>query len=178
MLCVATGAAFPIARSVQKAGGKFIVRPEEIEPSRFDVALVLGAPARDGAMTPVLADRVHTAIELYRDGRVKRLLLSGTKSEVDVMSEAARSAGVDAEALLHDPAGRHTFESFENARASGHGKLVVVTQRFHLPRSLFIAERMGIEALGVVADKRRYLGIVEYRARELFSSVLAYWMTR
>jgi SanA protein len=176
---LATGAALPIAYSVQRQGAKRIVAPEQ---ARAEVALVLGATVARG-VGPVLTDRVLTAASLFHSGQVRRLLLSGspggrTGDELSAMERLALDAGVPAPALTRDPRGRHTFESFASARELGLSSLVVVTQRFHLPRSLFIAQRLGLDAVGVPADRRTYERIARYQARELVSSVLAYWLVR
>ena len=81
-------------------------------------------------------------------------------------------------AQLLDPRGTHTFESVRNARALGHRSLLIVSQRFHLPRALYLAGRMGIDAVGVAADLRHYAALKKMEQREVFSSVLAYWMAR
>lgn len=177
-LSLLTGVGFLLHRRVQTAGARRIVR---LDAARGEAALVLGSPVRRG-LTPILADRVATAARLFHQGQVARLVLTGSTSaetgdEVAAMACAALAAGVPAAALDRDPLGRHTFESIENARARP-GPLVVVTQRFHLPRALYLCERLGIDAVGVAADLRVYSGLREYQRRELASSVLAYWMSR
>jgi vancomycin permeability regulator SanA len=179
-LSLATGAALPITRRVQRAGAGRIVTVQEAPT--HEVALVLGSPVLKG-LTPILADRVETGVELWKAGRARRLLLSGnrgpeTGDEVGTMAAEARRLGVPEEALLLDRAGRHTFESLASAKALGHRRLLVVSQRFHLPRALYIAQRLGLEAQGVPADRRHYQNAAEYQARELVSSVLAFWMAR
>jgi vancomycin permeability regulator SanA len=177
-LSLLTGVGLVLYRQVQVAGARGIV---PLDAARGAAALVLGSPVRRG-LTAILADRVATAARLFHQGQVARLVLTGssaaeTGDEVEAMSEAALGAGVPASALDRDPLGRHTFESIENARALA-GPLVVVTQRFHLPRALYLCGRMGIDAVGVAADLRPYTGLRDYRLREISSSVLAYWMSR
>jgi SanA protein len=179
LLSTATGAGFLLARKVQVEGAHRIVPLDSITSG---CALVLGALVKHG-VTPVLADRVATAVDLYRAGRVTRLRLSGstaaaTGNEVAAMQELVRAAGVPEADVELDPCGRHTYESMLEARAAGPRHWVVVTQRFHLPRALYLAERAGLEAVGVEADRRLYQGLRDYRAREAFSSVLAYWLSR
>ena len=177
-LSLLTGVGFLLYRRVQSAGERRIVALDE---ARGPCALVLGSPVRRG-LTPIVADRVTTAARLFHQGQVARLVLTGSTSaetgdEVQAMAQAALAAGVPASALDRDPMGLHTFESIENARALA-GPLVVVTQRFHLPRALYLCERLGVDAVGVSADLRVYSGLRDYQRRELSSSVLAYWMSR
>jgi len=165
-----------LVAEVERAGEGRIFQAAEVLPR--PLALVLRAPVRAMKPTAVLEDRVRTAAELFAAGKVQRLLLSGTASEVAVMSTLCAELDVSGGAQLLDPRGRHTFESLANAAEAGHRELLIVSQRFHLPRALFIAARLGLDARGVAADKRPYLHQKRFEKRELFSSVLAYWMAR
>ncbi len=127
------------------------------------VAVVFGAGLlRSGQPTPVLYDRVATAAELYRLGKVEKLLLSGDNrflnyNEPGAMQKAALSLGVPESALVLDYAGRSTYDTCYRAKAIfGLTKAVLVTQAFHLPRALFICEALGLQTVGVVADRRKY----------------------
>lgn len=177
---LATGYGLVLYRRVQRLGAARIVRAEEAP--RCSRVLVLGASVRRG-MTPILQDRVETAIDLHRAGRGARLVLTGSRvaatgDEVGAMARHALDLGVDAQHLELDGLGRHTFESVANAARASAEPLLIVTQRFHLPRALFLAQALGLEAWGVVADRQPYARLREFEARELFSCALAWWMTR
>jgi SanA protein len=127
------------------------------------VALVLGAGLwRDGRPTPVLYDRVATAVDLYRAGRVKKLLMSGDNrfvnyNEPAAMHQLALQLGVPSEDIVLDYAGRRTYDSCYRARKIfGVTTLIIVTQRFHLDRALYLCNALGTEAVGVAADRRNY----------------------
>lgn len=127
------------------------------------VAIVFGAAVYPGnRLSPVLADRVRTAVQLYRLGKVRHLLLSGdnrfiTYNEPAAMVQFARSLGVPDAALQPDYAGRRTYDTCYRARAIfGVRRALLVTQRFHLPRAIYTCRALGIEAYGVVADMRSY----------------------
>jgi len=130
-------------------------------PSR-PVAIVFGAGLRrDGSPTTVLADRVDTAVALYRSGKVERLLLSGSAndraSEPEAMAARAIEAGVPRDAILVDPSGVRTLETCSRARSMyGVRSALLVSQRFHLPRALALCEATGIDAEGVAADRSSY----------------------
>ncbi|NLE73101.1 MAG: DUF218 domain-containing protein [Actinobacteria bacterium] len=141
------------------------------------VAIVLGAQAYlDGTPSPMLADRLRTGIELYRLGRVKKLLLSGdhgrtTYDEVNTMKHFALEAGVPEEDVFLDHAGFSTYETMYRARDVFlvHDALVV-TQDFHLDRAVATARALGLEAVGVEApctgyEPRRVLIGREWLAR-------------
>jgi SanA protein len=136
-------------------------RVEALPP--IDVALVLGAGLwADGSPTPALHDRVATAADLYRAGRVKKLLLSGDNrferyNEPEAMRQLATQLGVPDEDIVLDYAGRRTYDScYRASRIFEVTHVVVVTQRFHLDRALYLCDRLGVEAVGVVADRRVY----------------------
>lgn len=129
----------------------------------YEVALVLGAGLRrDGLPTAVLYDRVATAADLYKAGSVKKLLMSGDNrfdwhNEPAAMRQTALELGVPDEDIVLDYAGRRTYDSCYRARdIFGVKRLVVITQQFHLNRALYLCRAMGIEAIGVAADRRVY----------------------
>jgi len=126
-------------------------------------AIVFGAGLRrDGTPTQVLADRVVAAAELYHQGSVQSLFLSGSArgrayDEAEAMRTLAIELGVDPQAILVDKQGTRTLETCLRARqAFGIRSALLVTQRFHLPRAMVLCEAMGIEADGVQADQSRY----------------------
>lgn len=127
------------------------------------VAIVFGAAVyANGRLSPMLRDRVETAVQLYHAGKVRRLLLSGDNSTPEYNEPAAMMAyaierGVPAEAIQPDYGGRRTYDSCYRARHIFQvEQAVLVTQAFHLPRALFTCAGLGIEATGVIADQRAY----------------------
>lgn len=144
-------------------------------------AIVFGAGVYPGgALSPILQDRVQTGIDLYKAGRVKKLLLSGdhgrvTYNEVDAMRDFALREGVPAQDIFMDHAGFSTYDTLARAkRVFKVESAVLVTQNFHLPRALLIARSFGIEATGVPADKRLYRARYYLAARELAARVKDY----
>jgi SanA protein len=146
------------------------------------VALVLGAGLAPGGgrPSPVLYDRVATAADLYHAGRVSKLLLSGDNRYVDynepeVMRETARSLGVPDHDIVLDYAGRRTYDSCYRARNIFEvTRAVVVTQAFHMDRALYLCEAMGIDAVGVDADRRAYGGEAWWSLREVPATATAW----
>ena len=148
------------------------------------VAVVFGAGLqRDGRASPVLFDRVATAAELFRAGKVTKLLLSGDNrflnyNEPQAMFDAARELGVPADALVLDYAGRSTYDTCYRAHAIfGLTSAVLVTQAFHLPRALYLCDALGMQTVGVIADRRDYLlrNQVLWNVREMFATAAAWW---
>ncbi len=131
----------------------------------YDCVLVLGAGVRpDGSPSPMLADRVETGLEVYAAGLAPVLLMSGDHGqvgydEVGCMLALALEAGVAAEDVFLDHAGFSTYESVLRAKeVFGAESMVVVTQGYHLHRALYMAEKLGIDAIGIAADRRKYAG--------------------
>jgi SanA protein len=159
-----------------------IIPLSEVAPQR--VAIVFGAGLwRNGTATPVLHDRVQTAADLYLAGKVERLLMSGDNRFVDynepaVMRDLALSLGVPEEAIVLDYAGRRTYDTCYRAKAIfGVKSAILVTQTFHLPRAIYLCNRLGIDSIGVSADLRVYrkFSLLYWNFRELFATVAALW---
>ena len=119
------------------------------------VAIVFGAGVVDGKPTPALAERVHGAAELYRQGKVSHVLMTGDHStvaydEVSAMKDQAVAEGVPADAITRDYAGFSTYDSCYRARdVFGVRSAVLVTQDYHLSRALFTCRELGIDAVGL-----------------------------
>jgi SanA protein len=117
---------------------------------------------RDGSPTPVLRDRVATAAELYFSGKVEKILMSGDNRVVEYNEPAAMRAyalslGVPDEAIVLDYAGRSTYDTCYRAGAIfGLHEVILVTQQYHLPRALYTCQALGLDAIGVSADRRIY----------------------
>ena len=163
-----------------RAAGRIYASARDV-PSA-PVALVLGAGLwRDGSPTPALYDRVATAVDLYRAGRVKKLLMSGDNrfvnyNEPAAMKKLAIQLGAPAEDIVLDYAGRRTYDScFRAKEIFGVRQVVVVTQRFHLDRALFLCDALGIESVGVVADRRVYQTLRWWELREVLAMAAAWW---
>lgn len=151
-------------------------------PYDAQAAIILGAALKpDGSLSDVLSDRVKTGVELYKSRSVPYLIMSGDdgknhRDEVTAMAKAAQAAGVPAKAIIIDGKGYRTYESCKNAIQTYHlTKAIVVTQRFHLPRALFLCNELGIETYGFAADKQTYASIGWFRFRDQLASVKAFW---
>jgi SanA protein len=145
------------------------------------VAIVPGAqvwPA--GEPSTILRDRLQAALELYRAGKVQRILVSGDHArvaydEVNVMRRWLVDHGVPDEAIFMDHAGLRTNDTMQRAaRVFGVSGAIVCTQDFHLPRSLYLARHAGIDAVGFVADRQVYPQAGADHAREVLATALAF----
>jgi len=148
------------------------------------VAIVFGAGLRrDGGPTAILRDRVETAVQLYFDGKVKKLLMSGDNRFVDynepeAMRQYARSLGVPDDAIVLDYAGRRTYDTCYRARhIFGVESAILITQKFHLSRALFTCNALGVKATGVESNNYYFLkrSRLYWNIREQFATVTAFW---
>jgi SanA protein len=148
------------------------------------VAIVFGAKVRaNGELSNVLYDRVLTAVELYRAGRVKKLLMSGDNptaeyDEPTAMKKIAVELGVPESDIVPDFAGRRTYDTCYRAREIFEVKrAILVTQEFHLARALYLCNNLGVESIGITANRRIYEGEGNgsWAFREFFSVASAWF---
>lgn len=122
------------------------------------VAVVFGAGIRNA----VVDDRVVSAVALYKAGKVRKLLMKGDNGragydEPTAMRDTAIAAGVPAGDVVCDYAGFRTYDSLYRAREIfGVHQAVLVTQRYHLPRALYLARRLGLTVVGLDAARHSY----------------------
>lgn len=139
-----------------------------------EVALIPGAAVlKDGTLSPIFRDRVDAAIRLYVAGKVSKILVSGSNStvaynEVDPVRKYLIGKGVPPEDIFLDHAGFDTYSTMYRAGALfGVTSAIITTQSFHLPRSIFIARVLGIQAYGLNADSGNIL--LRNYVREIFA---------
>ncbi len=152
------------------------------EVSQTKVAIVFGAGLlRDGSAGPVLADRVQTAVNLYQQGKVEKLLMSGDNrfveyNEPEAMRQYALERGVPDEDIVLDYAGRRTYDTCYRAKYIFQvNTAILVTQEFHMARALVLCNWFDVESVGVESNNRYFLK--RHRAywhfRELFATFQA-----
>jgi vancomycin permeability regulator SanA len=123
----------------------------------------------------MLNDRLLQGIELYKSGAAPKLLMSGDHGRVDydevnVMKKFAIDGGIDSADIFMDHAGFSTYESIYRAKEIfGAKKVIIVTQKYHLYRALYIAKQLGIEAYGVASDLQQYNGQRNRDLREIIA---------
>lgn len=159
------------------------IYPAQSAPSGR-VAVVFGAGlTRDGSPSQVLRDRVATAVDLYNAGKVEKLLMSGDNrfdnyNEPAAMRDYAVRLGMPEADIVLDYAGRRTYDTCYRAKAIfGVQQALLVTQAFHLPRAIFTCDALGLDAQGVIADRRAYRrGPMNYwKLREIPATAVAAW---
>ena len=174
LAALAAGTVFvPDIIVVSSAKDRIITADEAAELQNIDCVLVLGAGVRDGNPTPMLRDRLITGISLYESGTAPKIIMSGDHGredydEVNVMKSYAVENGVPDSDVFMDHAGFSTYDSIYRAKAVFEAdSIIIVTQKYHLYRALYIAERLGVNAVGVSADLDDYSGQLKRDLREI-----------
>ncbi|MUL42663.1 hypothetical protein FZ103_16040 [Streptomonospora sp. PA3] len=136
-----------LASAGRRSGpGRVPVRP---------VAIVLGAAAWPTGPSPLLEGRLDVAAQLFHEGTVRALLVSGdnrpeSNRETDTMAAGLAERGVPEDAVVADPHGYRTWDTAVRARETfGIDRAIVVTQAFHLPRAVALCRAAGVDAYGV-----------------------------
>lgn len=165
---------------VTNAEDRIMNNAEELQAK--ETALLLGALVYpDGRLGTVLQDRADSTLALYKAGKIDYILVSGDNGsigydEVNPTKKYLVANGVDPQRIYTDNAGFDTYDSIVRAQEIfGVENMVIVTNEFHLPRALYIADSIGIDAIGYKSDIRVFDDINRRNAiRELFARIKSY----
>ena len=160
---------------VKSSTKKNIIDIDDISKYKVDAIIILGCKVNpNGNPSDMLADRLNTGIKVYNLTHNK-IIMSGDHGrdeydEVNIMKKYAIDKGIPSSDIFMDHAGFSTYETMYRAKEIfGVKKAIIVTQEYHLYRSLYIAKKLGIEAVGVNADVRRYFGQTKRDIREVLA---------
>ena len=180
ILCAVCAAVlFGIDAFVRLSVDDYILTAEQAaELADVDCIVVLGCKVYDdGTPSAMLEDRLKRAVSLYKLGAGPKLLMSGDHGqtnydEVNTMKQYAVDAGIASADIFMDHAGFSTYETMYRAKEVFCAKkILIVTQEYHLYRSLYIAQALGLEAYGVSANYRRYANQTGMDLREILARV-------
>lgn len=141
----------------------------------IDCIIILGAGVYNNKPKPMLEDRLLTGISLYNNNISNKIIVSGDHGktyydEVNVMKDYLINASIPSENIFMDHAGFSTYDSIYRAKEIFNAKkIVIVTQKYHLYRALYIANELDIDAYGVSADKREYNNQYKREIREILA---------
>lgn len=151
---------------------------EASDKKDVDCILVLGAGVRaDGTPSKMLKDRLDKTIELYDSGVSETIIVSGdhrTKDydEVNTMKNYLIDAGIPSECIFMDHGGLSTYDSMYRAKnIFSVKKAIIVTQKYHMYRAIYVAKSFGIDAYGVSAKEISYSGQTKRSIRELLARI-------
>ncbi len=140
----------------------YILTVDEAAEYDFDCVMIMGAGLWDGKPSPMLRERLKFGLDVYNTGCTDRIMMTGDHGrdnydEVNAMKDYAIENGVSADNVFMDHAGFSTYESMYRARDVFQvEKMVIVTQKYHIYRSVYNARKLGIDAYGVAADELKY----------------------
>ena len=160
---------------VAKTKSKILSTEQANELENVDCILILGAGIWGENPSPMLEDRLLQGIELYKNGVSTKIIMSGDHGsdnydEVNVMKRFAIEKGVKSEDIFMDHAGFSTYDSIYRAKEVFKvKKMVVVSQKFHLYRALYISNALDVEAYGVMAEPTKYSGQFYRELREILA---------
>lgn len=141
----------------------------------IDYIVVLGAGIRRGKPSPMLEDRLKTGISLYNNDISNKILITGDHmnddyDEVTVMKNYLLEHGIPEEDIIADNYGISTYDSIYRVKnVYKSNKVVIVSQRYHLYRALFLSDNLDLESYGVEADLRYYYGQWYREIREILA---------
>lgn len=118
--------------------------------------VILGAKVeQSGALSPALRDRLAQGLDLYRQGKAPKILVTGdgenqSRNEVAAMEKYLLEQDVPARDILKDPHGLNTYASLYRAKKKYQlDTVLIVTQQYHLGRSLYLGRRLGLDCWGL-----------------------------
>lgn len=141
----------------------------------IDYIVVLGAGIRRGKPSPMLEDRLKTGISLYNNDISNKILITGDHmndnyDEVTVMKNYLLEHGIPEEDIITDNYGISTYDSIYRVKnVYKSNKVVIVSQRYHLYRALFLSDNLDLESYGVEANLRYYYGQWYREIREILA---------
>lgn len=150
---------------------------EELKNEDIDCIIVLGAGIRGNSPSPMLEDRLLTSIDLYNENISNKIIVSGDHGqvnydEVNVMKSYLIEKAIPSEDIFMDHAGFSTYDSIYRAKEIFKAKkVIIVTQKYHLYRALYIAEELDLQAYGIVANKREYQFQLKRDVREVAARI-------
>ena len=160
---------------IAKTENKILSEEKAKELEKVDCVLVLGAGIWGENPSPMLEDRLLQGIELYKKGVTNKIIMSGDHGrdnydEVNVMKRFAIEKGVKSEDIFMDHAGFSTYDSMYRAKDVFEAKkIIIVTQKYHIYRAIYVAEQLGMEAYGVNSDPQGYAGQTMREIREVLA---------
>ncbi|MFF4252017.1 vancomycin high temperature exclusion protein [Streptomyces sp. NPDC001663] len=143
---------------------------------RTEVAVVFGAGLWNGEPSPYLANRLKAAAELYREGRIEVVLVTGDNSrkdydEPDAMRTYLKKHGVPDSRIVSDYAGFDTWDSCVRAKKIfGVDRAVLISQGFHIRRAVALCQAAGVESYGVGVDAKHDVTWYYGGTREIFAA--------
>lgn len=153
----------------------------DVPKAKTALLLGTGKTLSDGTPNAYFYNRIQAAADLFKSGKIQYIIVSGDNSTKDYnepedMQQALMESGVPQDKIILDHAGFRTLDSVVRAKdIFSQTKLVIISQKFHNERAVFLARKNGMEAFGYnAADVNKYAGL-KTNLREYFAKAKAYW---
>ncbi len=174
--------AFLVIPPIFVYSGKYKIYRNVESVEKHKVGIVFGAGVHsDGSPTPMLQDRLDTAARLYEMGKIEKILVSGDNrtehyNEPQAMYNYLLQKKIPKKAIIRDYAGRRTYDTCYRANyIFGLKEAILITQGYHLPRAIFLCNKLGVKSSGISATMRDYQNEATYETREIaaiYASIL------
>ncbi|HCA09141.1 ElyC/SanA/YdcF family protein [Chryseobacterium sp.] len=168
--------------SIRKESSAFVsYRIADVPETKTALLLGTGKTLSNGMPNAYFYNRIQAAIDLYKSGKIKYIIVSGDNSSKDYnepedMQLTLMKYGIPKDRIVMDHAGFRTLDSVVRAKEIfGQNKLVIISQKFHNERAVFLAKENGMEAFGFnAADVNKYAGL-KTNLREYLAKAKVYW---
>ena len=173
-----------INASIIAKSSNYIVDVNVSNDLTADCILVLGASVySNDTPRPMLKDRLDMGIHLYNNSYVKKILVSGDHinkdyDEVNVMKKYLIDNNIPSSDIFKDHEGINTYQSLYRAKnVYGVKRVIIVTQKYHLYRAIYIARKLDLQVVGIASDGNYYKGQFNREIREFFARIKAFFNT-
>lgn len=153
--------------------------------NNYDYALVLGAKVSKETPSLMLKDRLDKAVEVYNQNKNIKIIISGDSQnpnnydEVSVMYNYLINKNIEESNIIKDNYGISTYDSFYRIKDTiKDTKIIIITQKYHLYRSVFIARELDMDSVGIYANENKYFGQFGRDIREILARVKDYIFTK
>lgn len=168
--------------SIRKESSPFVsYKISDVPETKVALLLGTGKKLSNGMPNAYFYNRIQAAIDLYKSGKIKYIIVSGDNSTKDYnepedMQLTLMQYGIPKDRIIMDHAGFRTLDSVVRAKdIFGQHKLVIISQKFHNERAVFLARKNGMEAFGYNAnDVNKYAGL-KTNLREYLAKTKVYW---
>lgn len=153
----------------------------DVNYKNYDYVLVLGASAKNNRPSLMLKDRLDKVVEIYNENSNIKIILSGDSvkenyDETGVMYNYLTNSGINSNNIIIDKYGVSTYDSVVRIKdITKDKKVIIVTQKYHLYRSIYIAKQNNINVVGVKAYEYKYFGNLKREIREVLARTKDYF---
>lgn len=154
----------------------------DIPDHKYKVAIVLGAGVINSEPTLILKERLDASVNLYKAGKIEKILMSGADwgrdyNEVEVMKKYVVNQGIPNDKVELDHGGYITYDSVMRARdVFALDNAIFITQRYHMPRTLYLANAANFEAIGFMPTEIKFNMQFKYSSREVLARVKNFFL--